>query len=391
MWRLRYRQALWRLVACLWLVTGDTAEPKMAHGARPPRAGDYLIAGSESGRDSNNQGTAPGESTPSVAPVPGWDGGNADAAYLDKTLLYGEIETGLDESVSRRALSWFWWPATVLSLVVFVFFLVTALFAGINFAIAGMAVSFVTFWLVLLTVRSAEPIAEWRVLLPDRALSAESAYSQISGSLRERRFPIITEVGAVATRSPLDGVRYRLVFRENSYVTYVSVFPYGTSLYLGWMMWRSRRGGQVVGQLLSDIVRSMFNRTDPELRMFRAERARAMREAVHAACREGLFVAHEQRHVPLEFGFPSGLPNPGDRRLWAWLIPTGRRLTRSVSVLVEALDLTPPQVSDAETAIAVVGGFRSNLEKDLDALLLRIGPPSAVGNERIDEPRGDQQ
>jgi hypothetical protein len=33
-----------------------------------------------------------------------------------------------------------------------------------------------------------------------------------------------------------------------------------------------------------------------------------MREAVHAVCREGLVVAIENRMVPVEFGFPHGMP-----------------------------------------------------------------------------------
>jgi hypothetical protein len=255
-----------------------------------------------------------------VVPVPGWDGGNADAAYLDKTLRYGDIEAELDESVSGRALFRIWWRAAVAGWAVFIFFGFLATFGFLaalgsgtgpnpGLVVIGMILSFVVFWVVLLAVRVPEPIAEWRVLLTDRAGSATATYSQIAGSLRARRMPINYEVKPVNTGSPRDGVRYRLLLRENFYVAYVSVFAYGTSLYLGWMMWRTRRGGQLVLQFLVDMVGGMLGRTDPELLMLRTERPRAMREAVHSSCREGLFVAYEQRPVPLEFGFP----NPGER------------------------------------------------------------------------------
>ena len=62
-----------------------------------------------------------------VVPVPGWDGGNADAAYLDKTLRYGDIEAELDESVSGWALFRIWWRAAVVSFVVWLFFTVIGL------------------------------------------------------------------------------------------------------------------------------------------------------------------------------------------------------------------------------------------------------------------------
>ncbi len=33
-------------------------------------------------------------------PLPGWRGGDGNAAYLDKTLKFGEIETQLNESTN---------------------------------------------------------------------------------------------------------------------------------------------------------------------------------------------------------------------------------------------------------------------------------------------------
>ncbi|CUU58168.1 hypothetical protein Ga0074812_11777 [Parafrankia irregularis] len=256
-----------------------------------------------------------------AVPVPGWDGGNSDVAYLDKTLRYGDVETALDESVSVRVLVWMGLNAAVASAIIYLIFLAFAVFVAVagsestaaGLMLFGALVSVVSFAVVLLGMRVPEPVAEWRVLLADRADSAASTYSQIAGALRMRRMPIGLEVRPFETGSPRDGVRYRLVLQENFYVTYVSVFAYGTSLYLGWMMWRSRRGGQLIWQFYSDLLAGVLGRISPELRMLRTERPRAMREAVHAACREGLFVAYEQRDVPLEFGFPhpqerSGIP-----------------------------------------------------------------------------------
>lgn len=244
--------------------------------------------------------------------VPGWDGSNVDVAYLDKNLRHSGIETALDEGVSPRTIILMFLSASVASVLVFFVFFLLVLFASASsgeeaaggLLVVAMIMSTIAFFVVLLGMRVPEPVAEWRVLLGDRAGSATSTYSQIAGALRTRRMPIHPEVRPVDTGSPRDGVRYRLVLHENFYVAYVSVFAYGTSLYLGWMMWRSRRGWQLIGQFFSDILGGMLGRNSPELRMLRTERPRAMREAVHSACREGLFVAYEQRDVPLEFGFP---------------------------------------------------------------------------------------
>jgi hypothetical protein len=99
------------------------------------------------------------------------------------------------------------------------------------------------------------------------------------------------------------------------------VFEYGSSLYLGWMMWRTRRGGSLVVRFVADVVGGLFGHTDPVKLMLRTERPRAMREAVHSVCREGLHVAVEGLSVPENYGFPSGLPPVEDGVLAAAVPP----------------------------------------------------------------------
>ena len=100
----------------------------------------------------------------------------------------------------------------------------------------------------------------------------------------------------------------RLILVDGHYEAYVSVFEYGTSLYLGWMMWRSRRGFTLLGRYAIDLVAGLVGQLDPVGVMLRTERPRAMREAIHAICREGLHVAIERIEVPEQYGFPQGLP-----------------------------------------------------------------------------------
>jgi hypothetical protein len=73
-------------------------------------------------------------------------------------------------------------------------------------------------------------------------------------------------------------------------------------------MWRSRRGYTLIGNFIAGVVGGILGRNGPESSMVRTERMRAMREAVHAACREGLGTAIEGVDVPVSFGFPQGLP-----------------------------------------------------------------------------------
>ncbi|HEX4221817.1 MAG TPA: hypothetical protein VHZ97_05615, partial [Pseudonocardiaceae bacterium] len=164
----------------------------------------------------------------------------------------------------------------------------------------------VAFWLILLLTKSQEPISEWHVLLADRAAATDSVYSVVVGEARDRHLPLHPYVRRLPTR--FGSVSNRLVLVDGHYEAFITVFAYGTSLYLGWTMWRSRRGAHLIGSYIADTFRNMGGQLDPVARMLRTEQARAMREAVHAVCREGLHVAVEQTEVPESYAFPQGLP-----------------------------------------------------------------------------------
>lgn len=248
--------------------------------------------------------------------LPGWRGGDANAAYLDKNLKHLPVETNLDDSVSWRQLLQLFVHALLASVLAFLpifFFALILLLGGSGEGFAAMiALAYIAsgaaFWVTLLWMRLVEPIAEWRVLLADRSGSLDSAYVSIAGTLARRYVPVDRAERVIATGLGRDQVRNRLVLSEGKCQVYVSVFSYGTSLYLGWQMWRSRRGYSLIGGFVSDLMASVMGRLGPERIMLRTEGVRAMREAVHAACREGLATAVDQVVVPATYAFPQGLP-----------------------------------------------------------------------------------
>ena len=79
----------------------------------------------------------------------------------------------------------------------------------------------------------------------------------------------------------------------------MSVFAYGTSLYIGWTMWRKRRAFVLIGVFLKDVFGSLLGRSDDIAQMLRTETVRAMREAVHSAVREGAETAMRGIEVPM--------------------------------------------------------------------------------------------
>ncbi|HEV2782719.1 MAG TPA: hypothetical protein VGX25_25285 [Actinophytocola sp.] len=158
-------------------------------------------------------------------------------------------------------------------------------------------------WLLFLTSEKQEAISEWCTLLVGRAEAADSVYSHIAGRLRERRLPIHNYL-VKRTPTGFGATGNRLVLVDGYHYVYVSVFSYGTSLYLGWSMWRVRKGSVLLHQYSSSRGTSL----DPIGRILNLERLKAMREAVHAVCREALHTAVQSVSVSESYGFPSGMP-----------------------------------------------------------------------------------
>ena len=252
--------------------------------------------------------------------------GGGDTAYRTQSLKYTPVELSLDESVPFMVLFRLWLSAAVISWIVFMIFVLLWLFTGgaktsstdafgnsngpnIALLSVGALISFIMFWIVLLFSRIPEPIAEWKVLLEGKSTAAENAYAAIYGSLARRRIP----VNAVPARVRSDVltreiVNNRLIISERGYVAYATVFAYGTSLYVGWTMWRNRMGAQLIGTFIKDMIGGMFGRTGVINQMLRTEKVRAMREAVHSAVREGVEVAIQGVEVSIVSTFGYEIP-----------------------------------------------------------------------------------
>jgi hypothetical protein len=259
-----------------------------------------------------------------------------DIAYRTQSLKFSGVELTLDESVPLIALFRLWLFAAVASWAVFLVFFMFAMIGlltsgddstagslgssgsssstsafGPFFGLVGIGwlIAFIVFWLVLLVVQVKEPVAEWKTLIEGKAAAAESSYSAIYHSLARRRIPV--GVSPKRVRSDvlgMESVNNRLVITERTYIAYVSVFAFGTSLYVGWTMWRSRRGVTLVGQFVKDLIGGLFGRSGIVYQMLRTERVRATREAVHSAVREGVDAAIAGVNMPIAATFGYEIP-----------------------------------------------------------------------------------
>lgn len=180
---------------------------------------------------------------------------------------------------------------------------------------ADIGLSLTTFWATFLISRPLEPIAEWRIVLSDQAAKADSVYSYIIGTLRNQQVPIVVTLRRIRTGPGRLDVSNRIRIQHQSYTIYVSVFPYGKSLYVGWAMFRRRSGASMLKRFFADLIIDVTGHRDIERQLMPTERLRAICEALTDACTEALSLASQEVEVPVAFGFPIGLP-PIEDNAW---------------------------------------------------------------------------
>jgi hypothetical protein len=247
---------------------------------------------------------------------------SGDEIYLEKSLRHTPTDLLLDDSVSSEVVRAAWRRSFKLLTGTFIMSVLIWIFSGgladsftsttrddsYVVLIVGPIVGIVLFtisWIAFLDREMQEPISEWCTLLGGKSAAADSVYSHIVGRLRDRQLPVQNHL-VRRTWTSFGATGNRLVLVDGDYHVYVSVFSYGTSLYLGWTMWRIRKGRV----LLQRHFRSSSNNDnfDSLGRILNLERLKAMREAVHAVCREALHTAIEDVTVSDSYGFPSGMP-----------------------------------------------------------------------------------
>lgn len=220
--------------------------------------------------------------------------------------------TAFNESVSRHALFSLFLrsaaaaiPLSILSSIVITIFGAPGAFA----LAAGLSIGAMGFWTIMLLGNVTEPVNEWRVLLADKATMADAVYGAICGALHLQRIPHQMTARRVGSHTvSADVVTNLLVITEREYTARVSVFPYGTNLYAGWVMYRRRRGSALFVLFFKDLVASLSVRGDPTHRILRTLRIKAMHEAIHQATCDGIEAAVQGTATPLPAVFGAELP-----------------------------------------------------------------------------------
>ena len=215
--------------------------------------------------------------------------------YTGNRLVYqnGEIES-LDPVNIRylKALQMHW-------AIVFIIFAVGVAADALVFAVilgsSRLAVIVaVLWWLVMGVVAWWFPIwvsiSEWKFMIDGKGSASGAAFEHIKWAFSQRESPIHR---IRVHRLSLGGSKSRdyLYVQDDVFRGYVACFPYGRDLYVGWTLWWRLPAVRWFVTIVKRYWQTFTFRGSELHSVHRYDSAKALREAIHGAARQGFDAA----------------------------------------------------------------------------------------------------
>jgi hypothetical protein len=243
----------------------------------------------------------PSTSMPQAGPAVGQ--AEPNAMYMGLRLQYQAIPEPTFDPLGNVRFLFHMWVRFALYTVVYGFgALIGVLICGLTAlaisAPAGLTlfvIAAVVAWLVLaacfLFLKIPIQLSEWKISIDNKAAAVPMAFEHIAWVLRGRAVPLDSLQVRRLSLPGGDGVRDYLELRRGIFTGYVACFGYGHDLYVGWTFWITLSPFQYAIMIIVRIWHSLINRGSDLYTSFRYDSARAMRETMHSAAREGVDVA----------------------------------------------------------------------------------------------------
>ena len=188
----------------------------------------------------------------------------------------------------------YWLVFIFAAIVAGIFFAVVGAVIGIKGALTVYVICGILSGLVLLCLYWLLPLpvllSEWKFSVDGKGAAGAMAFEHIAWTLKQRETPL-DSVQVRRLRLPGDAARDYLELRRGLFLGYIACFPYGQDLYVGWTFYFRLSPFRYVLMFLARIWQTLSNRHNDLYVTLRYDSARAMREAMHSAAREGLDVA----------------------------------------------------------------------------------------------------
>ncbi len=167
----------------------------------------------------------------------------------------------------------------------------------------AVGVWFIAF-LVYLFTRIPVSLSEWKTLVEGRGSDAQAVFGHVAHTLRRRKAPV-DSISIRQLSQPGHPRRDYLQVRHGILTGYVTCFPYGTDLYVGWTLWWRFSPFHFALMAAGRRWQTLTGRGTELHLVYRYDVAKAMREAMHASTGEAVDAAHGL--LPLE-PLPADMP-----------------------------------------------------------------------------------
>jgi hypothetical protein len=258
-----------------------------------PKPGDGAWPGGSSGPDLAD--AALGQATP-------------NAQYLGHRLVYKDVPEGsFDPLGNSKLLMQF----ALHLLLYWVVYSIGALLGGIVLALFGLVIRNFSVAVVLWCIAAViiglafaclywlvpvpAQLSEWKFFVDGKASVAPVTFDHIAWALQQRQTPLDSVQVRRLNLAGGEGRDY-LEVRRGLFSGLICSFAYGQDLYVGWTFWLRISPLRYLLMLLARLWQTLMRRGTDLYVSLRYDYARAMREAMHSAAREGVDVAigHER-------------------------------------------------------------------------------------------------
>jgi hypothetical protein len=134
-------------------------------------------------------------------------------------------------------------------------------------------------------------LSEWKFLVDDKGAARPIVFDHVIYAFRRRNTPVdhigIRRLSSIAG----SGTRDYLEVKRGDFTGFISCFEEGTDLYVGWTFWLRMAPYRWFLLRLELIGRELTFKANELYVTLRYESAKALRETIHSAAREGIDVA----------------------------------------------------------------------------------------------------
>jgi hypothetical protein len=133
-------------------------------------------------------------------------------------------------------------------------------------------------------------ISEWKFMVDGKGAASKTAFQHITTVFEQRQSPV-DQIKIQRLSFGNAESREYLYVQDSCFLAFVACFPYGRDLYVGWTMWWRLSPVRWFWISVTRFYQALTLRGSELHWVHRYDSAKALREAVHGAAREGLDVA----------------------------------------------------------------------------------------------------